>query len=121
MVNPRSLAAADFDLNQAFEVDLNNLTAASAVDQFASTLGLKAESVENRFWLLQAKVAEEDKLPWSMKIDDLVKSPEQRQWLAETIELLHPGTSTGLSFSDENLTGKPDVIDRLTWFSIARL
>lgn len=121
VVDPRALAAADYDLQARFDLEMENITAASAIDKLATTVGLKAESQENRFWLLKATVADEGKLPWSVQADDLVKSPQEQTWLFETLELMYPGSSSALSFSDGKLIGKAESLDRLNWFSIVRL
>lgn len=120
-INPISLAAADFDFDQTFDVELKETTAATGIDQLAAAVGLKAESRDNRFWLLSAPVPDEQKLPRSIKIDDLVASPEQQGWLAETIELIFPGTAANLVYADGKLTCKPDGMDHLTWFTLVRM
>lgn len=120
-INPISLAAADFDFDQSFDVELKETTAAAGIDQLAAAVGLKAESRDNRFWLLSAPVPDEQKLPRSIKIDDLVSSPEQQSWLTETIELVFPGTAPSLEYADGMLTCKPDGMDHLTWFTLVRM
>lgn len=120
-INPISLAAADFDFDQSFDVELKETTAAAGIDQLAAAIGLKAESRDNRFWLLSASVPDEQKLPRSIKIDDLVSSPEQQSWLTETIEQIFPGTASSLEYTDGKLTCKPDGMDHLTWFTLVRM
>ncbi len=120
-INPISLTAADFDFDQSFDVELKETTASAGIDQLAAALGLKAESRDNRFWLLSAPVPDEKKLPRSIKIDDLVSSPEQQSWLAETIESIFPGTASSLEYVDGKLISKPDGLDHLTWFTLVRM
>ena len=120
-INPISLAAADFDFDQSFDVELKETTAAAGIDQLAAAIGLKAESRDNRFWLLSASVPDDQKLPRSIKIDDLVSSPEQQSWLTETIEQIFPGTASSLEYTDGKLTCKPDGMDHLTWFTLVRM
>ncbi len=120
-INPISLAAADFDFDQSFDVELKETTAAAGIDQLAAAIGLKAESRDNRFWLLSAPVPDEQKLPRSIKIDDLVSSPEQQNWLTETIEQIFPGTASSLEYTAGKLTCKPDGMDHLTWFTLVRM
>ena len=120
-INPISLAAADFDFDQSFDVELKETTAAAGIDQLAAAIGLKAESRDNRFWLLSASVPDEQKLPRSIKIDDLVSSPEQQNWLTETIEQIFPGTASSLEYTAGKLTCKPDGMDHLTWFTLVRM
>lgn len=120
-INPISLAAADFDFDQSLDVELKETTAAAGIDQLAAAVGLKAESRDNRFWLLSAPVPNEQKLPRTIKIDDLVSTPEQQRWLTETIELIFPGTASSLEYTDGKLTCKPDGMDHLTWFTLVRM
>jgi hypothetical protein len=121
VADPLALSAADFDRNALFDIKIPSSPAVTAIDHFASSLGLKAQAVENRFWLLSLPAADESKLPWNIKVDDIVKTKEEETWLLETFELIYPGTSASLSIGNGNLIGKPDLIDRLTWFAIVRV
>lgn len=120
-VSTLSLAAADYDFNQLFDIELQDVNATTGIEQLANSLGLKVENRENRFWLLYAANPTEDKLPSKIKVDDLVSDPVQQQWLKETIELIFPGTSGSVTLQDGYLSAKADQIDRITWFSIARM
>ncbi len=120
-VSTLSLAAADYDSSQLFDIELQDVNATTGIEQLANALGLKVENRENRFWLLYAASPSEDKLPTKLKVDDLVTDQVQQQWLKETIELIFPGTSGSMTIEDGNLSAKAEQIDRITWFSIARM
>ena len=120
-IYPLSLAAADYDFDAKFDLRLKESSANAAINAFSETLGLRAENRENRFWLLTAPLPDEQKLPWSVSIEELVTGDQELQWLRESIELLFPGTSAELTFEAGKLSGNASGLDRLTWFSIVRL
>jgi hypothetical protein len=121
VINPLSLAAADYDHTQLFDCDLGDSTAAQAVDQFAKTVGLEAVVLENRFWLFNAAPPDDDKLPRQYKVDDLISNAEQEAWLLDFVQQFFPPAKTAVKVVDGKLEYTAGELDKLTWFSIVRV
>lgn len=88
----------------------------------AKEIGVDSKVFENQFLAFQASEgAIRDRMPTSIKINDLVENEEQQQWLLKVLDKIWPEYEGKWIARDGELTVDPNVIDPLAWFWAVRM
>lgn len=88
----------------------------------AKEIGVDSKVFENQFLAFQASEgAIRDRMPTSIKINDLVENEEQQQWLLKVLDKVWPEYEGKWIVRDGELTVDPNVIDPLAWFWAVRM
>jgi hypothetical protein len=115
-----SLAAVGLDRNTKLNMILEPGPAEKLAKQFAEKAGLEIHSIDNQYWRVQAASPDQQRLPLSIEIQDLV-GPDQTEWLAEALGRLFPDHSASLQIDSGVLRWDNQKKGVATWFTVVRL
>lgn len=122
-VNLDSLKAAKIDTSSGYA--FGKFQAASVgqvVQQVGAGSGFALTPKQNEFLELRAtNEGLRDTLPTAMKVDDLVASDEDREWLLRTLAKLFSKPTDAWRIEGGELSALPGQVDSLAWFEAIRM
>lgn len=115
-----SLAAIGLDRNAKLSMILEPGPATKLATQFAEKTGLEIQAIDNRYWRVQAASPDQQRLPLSIEIGELV-GPDQTEWFMGALGRLFPEHSTSLQIDSGVLRWDDQKKGVAPWFTVVRM